>query len=105
MAGTTKPKFKNGREEVLTTAMDAVLGDRNLNYGNPEDNFQSIADLWNVQMGGKLAEGEKFTAKDVAFLMIQVKMGRLMNTPDHVDSLVDVAGYAACAKDASSSPQ
>lgn len=26
--------------------------------------------------------------------MIQVKIARLLNTPDHLDSVVDIAGYA-----------
>lgn len=29
--------------------------------------------------------------------MICVKLARLIHSPDHVDSLVDIAGYARCA--------
>lgn len=29
-----------------------------------------------------------------ALVMIQVKIARLLNTPDHHDSVVDIAGYA-----------
>ena len=29
-----------------------------------------------------------------ALYMIQVKVARLLNSPEHVDSIVDIAGYA-----------
>jgi hypothetical protein len=37
------------------------------------------------------------SASDVAYMMVLLKMARLMQTPGHRDSLVDMAGYAATA--------
>jgi len=38
------------------------------------------------------------TAEEIPLLMICVKLSRLENSPDHIDSLVDIAGYAeTCA--------
>jgi hypothetical protein len=73
----------------------AAVADRGLNYGRPEDNFQRIADRWTAHVrncGGTF----KFTASNVAVMMIDVKLARLENTPSHLDSWVDLAGYAAC---------
>jgi hypothetical protein len=38
------------------------------------------------------------TAEEIPLMMICVKMSRLENSPSHIDSLVDIAGYAeTCA--------
>ena len=44
-------------------------------------------------LGDKLA-GE-ISAADVAMMMCCLKLARLKATPDHIDSAVDLAGYAA----------
>lgn len=83
------------RSEILATAHDLINGDRATDYGGPQENFGRIADLWNAQLGKKLAE--PVTAQDVAYCLVQLKMSRLANTPGHRDSLIDVAGYIALA--------
>lgn len=40
------------RAEILETAKVCVCGKREQDYGSPEDNFQIIADLWSVYLGG-----------------------------------------------------
>ena len=65
--------------------------DRNLTYGDAEDNFTSIAKYWSVYLGGKI------TAVDVGSLMILFKLARIQNNPTHQDSWVDLIGYGACA--------
>ena len=37
----------------------------------------------------------------VGLCLIDLKLARLVNDPKHLDSLVDVAGYAACLREVS----
>jgi hypothetical protein len=80
------------RHEILTNASNAVA-ERQSDYGSPESNFATTAALWNVMLGDKLAG--KISAADVAIMMCCLKLARLKATPDHTDSAVDLAGYAA----------
>ena len=72
----------------------AVYGPRQQAYGHPRENFQRTADLWN---GYLKARGFAVTVgpADIAQMMTLLKMARLMETPDHRDSIVDQAGYTA----------
>jgi hypothetical protein len=78
------------RQVVLDLAATAVLSDRNNTYGEPEDNFARIANLWASYYG------MPFTCENVAIMQLLVKVARLARTPAHLDSWVDIAGYAAC---------
>jgi Domain of unknown function (DUF6378) len=78
------------REEVLTTAEQLVMGDRNRDYSDPRDNFDQTAGLWSEYLKVPLK------AHDVAVLMILAKVSRLSTSPGKMDSWVDIAGYAAC---------
>lgn len=84
-----------GREQVIEATRRAVMADRNADYAPPEENFQRIADLWNLYLEGK---GE-VTPYDTAIMMVLVKVARVQASPHLVDHLVDIAGYAACAAD------
>lgn len=84
---------KTVRAKVLDEAKRITATDRNSLYGEPENNFQRIADFWNVYLQDKLAIN--LTAGDTAALMIMVKLAREMNAPTE-DNKVDMAGYAAC---------
>lgn len=87
--------MKITKEELLNCAQAAVA-DRGLNYGAPEDNFVRIARLWNAHYYNRFGKPASFTADDVAMMMILVKLARLENIPAHLDSWIDLAGYAAC---------
>ncbi|MDO5549285.1 MAG: DUF6378 domain-containing protein [Eubacteriales bacterium] len=78
------------RAEILQTAETCVCGQREQDYGTPEDNFSSIASLWGAYLGVQL------TAEDVAMLMCLFKIGRIKTGTGTADSFVDLAGYAAC---------
>lgn len=95
--------MNNPRQEVLDAAARAVLQDRNASYGPPEKRFQDIADVWNWYHGRNGTQQVLITAMDVANMMILMKMARLKYNPNHRDSKVDVAGYAACAAECESS--
>lgn len=79
------------RDKTLIRAMECVCGDREVDYGSPEDNFGIIAQLWSVY------KGQTFTAEDVAMMMALLKIARIRNGSGKEDSYVDLAGYAACA--------
>jgi hypothetical protein len=94
------------RAFLLKEAMEIVHKDRNANYGSPEDNFAAIANIWTayfkVAVHNRVWATEncpQFTPADVAVLMVLVKIVRLANNPNHHDSVVDIAGYAACLAD------
>ena len=78
------------REELLETAKDITLK-RELAYGKPEQNLQNIADMWSAILD------QNITPLTVARMMIAVKIARMSGKEDHLDSWVDVAGYAAIA--------
>ncbi len=92
------------REDFVKALSAAVLTDRRVNYGPPERNFDAIASLWGAYRHHKqqacIAKdddlGQYFDAEDVAIMMALVKVARLIQTPNHIDSWVDIAGYAAC---------
>ena len=78
------------RKECLEQAMGCVLRDRNNEYGEPENSFDLIADLWAAYTG------HVFIGSDVAAMMALLKLARLKRNARHLDSAVDLAGYAAC---------
>lgn len=78
------------RGSVLNEANSIVNGARANVYGGPEDNFLRIAKLWGAHLNTEIS------TTDVAILLALVKVARLKNSPDHRDSWVDIAGYAAC---------
>lgn len=73
-------------------AKKLVRGQRENVYGHPLDNHERIARLWNARLHEKLSES--LTAEDCAACMRLVKEARLIQSPGHRDSLVDIAGYA-----------
>lgn len=78
------------RADVLETAKRYVLKDRNATHGEPEDNFGRIAELWTAY------KRVPINATDVAVMMTLVKVARIAQSPEHRDSWIDLAGYAAC---------
>lgn len=78
------------RAEILEAARVCVCGEREQDYGTPEDSFALIGKLWTAYMG------VHFTPKDVAMMMALLKVARI-KAGDTADSFVDLAGYAACA--------
>lgn len=79
---------------LLQQAHEIIHGDREQTYGNPQKNLDTIAALWSIHLSRTTEENITLTARDVCGMMILLKQARLMNTPDHRDSLMDIAGYA-----------
>ena len=62
-------------------------------YGPPADNFAQIAARWSLTLGITVSPAQ------VALCLIDLKLARLVRDPAHLDSIVDVAGYAACLRE------
>ena len=77
--------------DILTEA-DAIIKERELQYGKPEDSLTAIADVWSALLRNKLAPDERVTASDVALLMAGLKLVRESNLHKH-DSLLDAIAY------------
>ena len=78
------------RVGVLQKAEAIVSGDREQDYGSPEDNFKRIAALWSAYTCADIS------AKDVAAMMVLVKIARVASGNAKDDNWIDIAGYAAC---------
>lgn len=66
-----------------------VNGDRQEAYGHPYSDFTRVSRLKAPIQDSWLDPKLKH-----ALEMIQVKIARLLKTPDHMDSIVDIHGYA-----------
>ena len=80
------------RKRVLREAEKCVCGKREQDYGEPEDSFQKIGTFWTAYLNYAV----KIDAEDVAAMMALLKIARISENPQHMDSWVDLAGYAAC---------
>ena len=89
--GVTTSKIVTARERILSRAKSCVLGDRDKEYGSPEDNFGTIATMWNAFLGTNGIQ-----PSDVAAMLALVKVARIASGHAKEDSWVDLAGYAAC---------
>ena len=78
---------------VLKEANTIIYGDREKTYGHPAKNLQAIATMWDVYINN--TNSDTITAKDVAAMMMLVKVARFANDPTHRDNLIDICGYAA----------
>lgn len=89
------------RSAVLDTAKDIIAHDRNNQYGEPENSFEAIAEIWTGYLHGReldFSSGDCLTGKDVACMMVGFKLGRTSTQKSpKIDSYVDMAGYAAIA--------
>lgn len=88
----------NIRGKVLRDADHCINGEREGQYGSPEDNFRKIAILWSDYI--QLSHDTQFlhlTPADVAKMMVLFKLARSMGPQDKYDNYVDLIGYAACA--------
>ena len=84
------------RPEILDTAKKCVCGDREQDYGSPESNFQTIADLWAVYLQGCGVTIDFLEPHDVAAMLALLKIARIASGHAKADNWVDLAGYAAC---------
>lgn len=90
------------RSEILEAARRCVCGEREQDYGTPENNFETIGLLWGVYLRAAHPEYAEvmpingITAKDAGTMLALLKVARIA-TGSSPDSFIDLAGYAACA--------
>ena len=94
----TAAKRKLTRADILHAAEKCVCGQREQDYGTPENNFKAIAELWEAYLNKACTWGVnvRVEAKDVAAMMALLKIARICTGKYKGDSWVDLAGYAAC---------
>jgi hypothetical protein len=79
------------RVAALREAATIITGERDAQYGGPEENFDRIARIWEVILKTKI------TKEDVAMMMIGLKVARYASKSGfQPDTWVDIAGYAGC---------
>jgi hypothetical protein len=81
--------IKMNRKEILNKAESLVNGPRAKEYGDAHENHARIAQMWSVLLD------KPVTIQQVYQCMVAVKLARLVVTPDHEDSWVDICGYGA----------
>jgi hypothetical protein len=73
----------------LLSRAQKIVEERGQDYGEVRENHQRIADIWSVILGTTVEP------EQVALCMAGTKIARLIQTPTHTDSWLDLAGYAA----------
>lgn len=84
----------NTRTRTLSDAIDLINGEREGNYGTPQESFNRIAAIWSIILQTPIRPDQ------VALCMAGLKMARLVKGP-HYDSYVDGSGYLAIAAELS----
>ena len=77
-------------KELLRTTLGTITK-RGEEYGDVSPSFTRAAIIASTILGQRL------TAYDISVVMMSIKMSRLNNQPDHLDSWVDLTAYAAFA--------
>jgi hypothetical protein len=77
------------RDELLDTAKDLVNGPRAKDYGDAYENHERVAQLWSVILDKEVSVSQVYQC------LTALKLARLIVTPTHEDSWVDIAGYAS----------
>lgn len=103
---TSQKEPKEQKESILDEANKIINGERQDAYGNPEDSFKIIADLWDVYLRSMIFVKNKIDiglgsigALDVAHMMALFKIARMLGQAPKRDNYIDCAGYIAIAGD------
>ncbi len=79
--------------DAAREAIDIVCGERQDQYGNPEDSFKNIAAFWSAFLGVDI------TPYQACVMMILFKLARVKGQAYHRDNFVDAIGYAIICAD------
>jgi len=82
--------------DLLREALALTVGERAQAYGHASENLSRTARLMDAYLDGM---DRPLTIGDVGALMVCVKLARLHQSPDHYDTLLDIAGYMSAAWD------
>ncbi len=95
-----KPPRQVTLGDCLDEAKACITGERQDQYGNPEDSFELIGNYWATYLQEKLAnEAIQITALDVAHMMILFKVARCQGQAPKRDNYTDICGYSSIAAD------
>lgn len=83
------------RGEILEKAGDYISGQRAKDYGDAHENFERIAEGWNIILKNALNTHGYLTAQHVALMLDWMKTSRILNSLNHEDSWIDKCGYSA----------
>ena len=84
------------RKDILDAALKCVNGDRDRQYGSPENSFRCISELWNAYIRCRTGYDVKLEPKDSAAMLALLKLARIAGGQNKDDNWIDLAGYAAC---------
>ena len=80
------------RKSILEKALELTTKDRRDVYGHPFDDFGKTS-IMTFPIRDAIRDKKIDPRLGHALYMVQVKISRLLSQPDHIDSLVDAAGY------------
>lgn len=80
---------------ICEDALSTINGERQDQYGNPEDTFKKIADLWTAYLFSNDPIMMRITPPMVADMMCLLKIAREKRGQGKKDNMVDLIGYAA----------
>lgn len=86
----------SSRRGILLQATRCVCGDRDQDYGSPENSLSAIASLWADYIKAKYGVSAPLTGVDASAMMVLFKIARVATGHGKADNWVDAAGYAAC---------
>jgi hypothetical protein len=79
--------------EMMLRQAANVVANRRKAYGDPATSMAAVARRWSITLGHAV------TPAKVALCLIDLKLARLAHDPTHLDSMVDIAGYAAVLRE------
>ena len=82
---------------TLQEADNIINGDRQDQYGNPENAFEKIATLWQFHLDNR--KPAPLSNADVAIMLAYMKFGRMYGTKHKRDTAIDICGYMAIYND------
>jgi nucleoside 2-deoxyribosyltransferase len=100
-SGDTSNRVKTGtetRRDILKQIESCVCKDRQNSYGDAEDNFEHIRELWAwwLHRRGLIDSPEEITRLDVAQMSSMIKIARKVGNLEYLDNWIDDAGYNVC---------
>jgi hypothetical protein len=93
-----KKSIERGRA-IAEEALRIINGERQDRYGNPEDTFKIIGDLWGAYLRALEPSMSPILPEDVANMMTLMKMARIVGGKYCIDNDVDLIGYAMLGAD------
>lgn len=91
-------EVKKIRQEVLEKAIHMVCGDREQDYGSPEQSLSLIGKFWETYVNAKCIDKDgkvHIDGADAATMMVLFKVARVATGRFKEDNFVDMCGYAA----------